>query len=353
MDERETKPINKEEVAMTLPEPEVPLQLYFKLMYDAGKTQLLKHAINFKVFNYLSKPISAEEVARKLDTKPELTSHLLDMLVVLEMLTKGDGKYLNTPLAEEYLMEGKPTYMGDMYTLMVDMWEGAIAQLPQILKSGFPEKAAGQAFSEDYWASLTNMNARHQRAVWPNTALPIIIELPEFSSFKRMLDLGGGGGIYTVALVARHPTLKAVVFDQPAVVEPTKKIISEYELQDRISFLAGNMIKDDFGKDYDLVWTSQTLNLVADKLESVFERVYKSMNPGGVCVSQHAVVNRDKIWPRNAAWMFHSVAFAGQEMTLYETDISDAMLKVGFRSVESRYVDDYWGMDRLDIARKA
>jgi O-methyltransferase. len=223
MEKEKMKPVGEAGIIMELPESTVPADIFWDLIYAAGKTQLLKHAINFKVFNYLSKPISAKEIARKIETKPEPTSRLLDMLAILGVISKKDGQYRNTTSAEEYLMEGKPTYMGDMYTLMVDMWEGEIAQLPQILKSGFPEKAAGQAFSEDYWASLTNMNARCQRAVWPNTALPIIIELPEFSSFKRMLDLGGNAGIFTVALVSRHPTLKGTVLDQPRLSRLRKK----------------------------------------------------------------------------------------------------------------------------------
>jgi len=76
------------------------------------------------------------------------------------------------------------------------------------------------------------------------------------------------------------------------------------------------------------------------------------MNPGGICVSQHPVVNKDRTWPQNAAWYFHIHEIAGQEMTCNETAISDAMLKAGFKSVGSRYVKDFWSVDRLDIARK-
>lgn len=352
MDKKEIKPIREEGTNPILPESKVPTGLFFNLLYDTGKPQVLKHAIDFKVFNYLFEPISAEEVAEKLETKPEPTSRLLDMLVLLGMVTKRDGKYSNTPLAEEYLVEGKPTYMGDMYVMSVDMWEGMVAQMPQALKSGIPEMAPEQVLSEDFWASQTDMNGRCQRAMWSYKAIPMVLKMLEFPHFKRMLDLGGSAGIFTAALVSGHPTLKGVVFDQPAVVETTKKIISEYELQDRISMLAGDITKNDFGNDYDLVWICDCLNLSADKLESIFDKVYKSMNPGGVCISQHAVVNKDRTWPRNAAWMSHLMAFAGQDMTLYETDISDAMLKAGFRSVESRYVEDYWGVDRVDIARK-
>lgn len=336
-----------------LPESKVPADiLWDMIMYDTGKPQVLKYAINFKIFNYLSEPIFAEEVAERLNTKAGPTSTLLDMLVVLEVITKKDGRYVNTPLVEEYLVEGKLTYMGDIYVLMTDMNERQIAQIPQGVKSGVPEKALDQAYPEDYWPRITDMMARTERAMWCYKALPRILELPEFPSFRRMLDLGGSAGIFTIALVSRHPTLQGTVLDLPLVVEVTKGIIQEYGLQDRIDTLGADFTKGNIGSDYDLVWISDCLNASADKLESTFEKVYKSMNPGGICVSQHLVINKDRTSPRNAAWMIHTRAFGGLDMTLYETDISDAMLLAGFKSVESQYVKDYLGIDRVDIARK-
>ena len=102
-----------------LPEPKAPYGLLFDLMYGTGKTQVFKDAVNLKVFNYLSEPVSAEEVAQKLKTKTKPTSSLLGMLVILGAIEKRHRHYVNAPLAEEYLMEGKLNYMGDMYTVTV------------------------------------------------------------------------------------------------------------------------------------------------------------------------------------------------------------------------------------------
>ena len=179
--------------------------------------------------------------------------------------------------------------------------------------------------------------------------------MPEFPSFKRMLDLGGNAGILTVALVSRHPTLKGTVLNQPPVVEITKKIISEYGLQDRIDVIGADFSKDDIGKDYDLVWTSDTLNFFPDKdkLEEICIKVYNSMNSGGLFVSQQQMVmSKSGIWPPDTAWFSHIMAFGGMNCTLYETDISEAMLRAGFRSVESRYVKYTYGTTRVDIGRK-
>jgi hypothetical protein len=107
---------------MELPESNVPADIFWDLIYVAGKPQVLKYGIDFKVFNHLSMPISAEEVARRIGTKPEPTSRLLDMLVIIGVITKDGDRYVNTPLAEEYLVEGKPTYMGDFYAMAIEMY---------------------------------------------------------------------------------------------------------------------------------------------------------------------------------------------------------------------------------------
>ena len=356
MDKKGMKPTKEQGAAMELPESKDPEDIFWSLVYDTGKPQVLKHAINFKVFNYLSEPISAEEVARKLGTVPELTTRLLDMLAILGIISKKDGQYRNTTLAEEYLVEGKPTYMGDFYVTTVDMYGGIIGNIPQALKSGVPEKAPDQTYSDEFWAGQVDLTARYQRAMWSYNTLPQVIEMPEFPHFKRMLDLGGSAGIFTVALVSRHPTLKGTVLDQPPIVEVTKKIISEYGLQDRIDVIGADFSKDEFfGKDYDLVWTSDTLSFFPDKdkLAEICKRVYQSMNSGGLFVSQQLmVVSKNGIWPSDTAWQSHVIAFGGLNCTLYETDVSEAMLRAGFRSVESRYVKCAHGTTRVDIGRK-
>ena len=131
---------------------------------------------------------------------------------------------------------------------------------------------------------------------------------------------------------------------------------SEYGLQDRIDVIGADFSKDDIGNDYDLVWTSDTLSFFPDKdkLEEICKRVYQSMNPGGLFVSQQQMVmSKSGIWPLDTAWFSHIMAFGGMNCTLYETDISEAMLRAGFRSVESRYVKYAYGTTRVDIGRKA
>jgi ubiquinone/menaquinone biosynthesis C-methylase UbiE len=351
MNTKQAKEEKMKEEENKLPESNVPADIFWDLIYAAGKPQVLKYGIDFKVFNHLSMPISAEEVARRIDTKPEPTSRLLDMLAIMGMIEKADGRYVNTQVAEEFLVTGRPTYLGDFMQVSLDEYARMAAQIPMSLKNGIKS----QTIPEEQWSGWSEMTIRVQLARWASKVLPLVADMPEFPRLKRMLDLAGNAGIYTVALVSHHPTLEGIVFDQPSVIETTREVISKYGLDDRIGVLTGDFTKDDIGNDYDLVRTSDTLSFFPDKkkLENICKKVYESMNPGGVFISQQQmVISKNRIWPPDTAWLSHIMALAGSDCTLYETDISEAMLKAGFKSVESRYVKYNSGTNRVDIARK-
>ena len=46
----------------------------------------------------------------------------------------------------------------------------------------------------------------------------VIINLPGFDRARRVLDLGGGHGLYAIALGMQNPGIEAWVFDLPDVV---------------------------------------------------------------------------------------------------------------------------------------
>jgi len=336
---------------MELPRPNVSPRALYDVVFESDRPQVLRHGIDFKVFDHLSELISAEEVASRLGMEPNATSRLLDLLTIMGMIEKRDGRYVNTQVAEEFLITGRPTYLGDFMQVSLDESARIVAQIPESLKNG----TTSQITSEEQWSGWSEMAIRVQLAMWTSKVLPLVMDIPEFPRLKRMLDLAGNAGIYTMALVSHHPTLEGIVFDQPSVIETTKRVISEYGLDDRIGVLTGDFTRDDVGSDYDLVWTSDTLNFYpdADKLEEICKKVYQAMNPGGVFVSQQQmVIGKNRIWPPDTAWLSHIMAFGGLDCTLYETDVSDAMRRAGFRSVESRYVEYANGTNRVDIARK-
>ncbi|MCZ7571701.1 MAG: class I SAM-dependent methyltransferase [Ardenticatenaceae bacterium] len=69
---------------------------------------------------------------------------------------------------------------------------------------------------------------------------------------KRVLDVGGGHGLYSIELCRRHPELTATVFDLPGALERARENIRAAGLSDRVSLLAGDYREDDLGHGYDV-----------------------------------------------------------------------------------------------------
>jgi hypothetical protein len=101
------------------------------------------------------------------------------------------------------------------------------------------------------------------------------------------LDLGGGHGLYAIALCQSNPGLKGIVFDKPDVTKITRKYIEKYQLTGRISTQGGDICTDGFGSGFDIVIVSHLLYKFRKELEPFFDKVYKALNPGGLLVTNH------------------------------------------------------------------
>jgi SAM-dependent methyltransferase len=59
-----------------------------------------------------------------------------------------------------------------------------------------------------------------------------------------MLDVGGGTGLYSLALLQKHPGLRAVVLDRPEVLRVTRELAVERDVGDRLECIPGDMFVD-------------------------------------------------------------------------------------------------------------
>ena len=206
--------------------------------------------------------------------------------------------------------------------------------------------------SEEMWAQVTVINANYQRA-GAQQAAQAVSELPEFSSFKRMLDLGGGPGLLGIAIASAHPSMKSIIFDRPAIVKVAETFIKEYEMEDRMEVMAGDYLSDPIGSGYDLIWASATLNFARYNLDPLIKKIYDALNPGGVFISFQEGLTDERTKPEIMALNSIPTALMGQDMCFNQGEIADSMLRVGFKSVRSRTLDTDWGPMDLDIGRKA
>lgn len=97
----------------------------------------------------------------------------------------------------------------------------------------------------------------------------------------RLVDVGGGHGLYAMELCRRHPELSATVFDLPGAVETLEDDVPE-PLADRVDTRAGDYLHDDLGDGDDLALVFNVVHAHApEENVALFERVAETLAPGG------------------------------------------------------------------------
>jgi SAM-dependent methyltransferase len=109
---------------------------------------------------------------------------------------------------------------------------------------------------------------------------PLADDLAEYldmDGVRRFMDLGGGSGVVSLAVLDRHPGTTAVVVDVATVCEAGREIAAEAGLQDRVTYHPADFLEDDLPSDFDLVLECDVN--VYD--ESLLRKVRTSLSPGG------------------------------------------------------------------------
>lgn len=322
-------------------------------LYAPIRYKLLLAAIELKVFNELSEPGSAEAVARAMGSHPENTGLFLDALVACDFLEKKNSLYWNTPVVQAFLMESSPTYLGIFLVRSFRMILTGLSDLPALVKKGPPPLSSdADMVSEEMWTQFAVPMANYQWAGTAQQAVEIISGLPEFPSFRKMLDMGGCPGVIGIAIVASHPSMKGVIFDKPAVVNVAATFVKEYEMEDRMEVMGGDYNHDFIGEGYDMIWASAALNFAGDNMDPLMKKIYDALNPGGVFAIFQDGLTDERTKPNEIVLAMISSALMGQDMCFDQGFIADSMLRSGFNTVHSRTVNTPMGQMDLDIGRK-
>ena len=257
-------------------------------------SHILLTAIEKRVFTRLSESKTAKELAEEMETDPRTTEKFLTVLVTLGLLAKSDKEYTNTVDAETFLVEGKPHYVGNLVRITVGS-NLLLSHLDEVLKNG----GSLQATSEEHTFGEVHLLGHAEWALC--LELPIIFDtlkdVPEFVNAKRILDLGGAHGAYSMAFAQKNPMPAVTLFDLPHVVEFAKHFVVNYGMEDKIKFVAGDFNNDDIGNGYDLVFVSHVF-YQKKGIESVLGKIYDSLNKNGAVILNHWIVNETRTGPR-------------------------------------------------------
>lgn len=311
----------------------------YDLLQGVEKAEALQAAHELGVFDLLAEDQrEAAAVAAALGLQPRSSRSLLDALVSLGLLCKQGDRYANSALAGTFLVAGEPFYLGDLIQLMGKTHRRRCGRLPELLRQGAPASEGEAAVFDEGFIHAMAQGALVQGGL--ADLVEIVAGADAFRQAERMLDLGGGHGLYAVALTMRSPGLSAVVFDLPLVAPVARDFIRAYKA-DRVQVRAGDFRRDDIGYGYDLVLAADVFYRPADEVLPVLRKLHGALVPQGTLLVKHWYLDDTRCRPLAGAIFDFKLSLArsgGHVPTVGEA--REMLRESGFATGEARLLSD-------------
>ncbi|UQA55798.1 methyltransferase [Polyangium aurulentum] len=218
-----------------------------------------------------SGPLTAQAYAEKLGLDPRATRLVLEVLVTLDVASRNGDFYDASPKLRDLLAPGGVQTPAPIQKL----W----SHVPQFLRTGEPliRMDASPTQREESYRGTVSMLARMFEGI--ARALASKIE----KAPARVLDVGCGSGVWSLALAERFPQTHVTGLDFPAVLESFTSRAKELGLADRTSTIPGNMHDAPLPSGaFDMVVIANVLRLeTPDRAAALLARLAPAVAPGG------------------------------------------------------------------------
>jgi tRNA A22 N-methylase len=172
--------------------------------------------------------------------------------------------FSNSELSATFLDKHKPdSYMGDIISMFDKRLYKSWDKLLQALKTNKPieQKEGGDA--ESIWNQAKSNQAIKQMQEFSHAMYGISVgpaialtKAFDFSKYNKMMDIGGGPGVYAIYVVKDNPNMTATVLDLEPVCQVANQYITQFNLDDKIQTKALDFFKEELPKDCDMAFLS-------------------------------------------------------------------------------------------------
>ncbi len=303
-----------------------------QIAYGFMASKVLFAALDLDLFGLLAAaPKTSARLAADTGLVRERLEILLTACVGLGLLVKQGDTYANAPASQSYLVRSAPSYFGDYYRFQIDRQVyPAFERLPDALRG---RRAEFYRLMDDPKEATSFSRGQHSGSLGPAVVLARTVDL---NGARRLLDVGGGSGAFSITLCRRFPELRATILDFPSVQAAATAFVREAGLTERIDFISGNALTTEWPAGQDVVLLSYLLSAVSSLgVDQLLARALAAMTPGGRIVLHDFMVDDDGSGPATAAlWLVNALLIDPDVARLSPSLLEERLRAQGFDEVE-------------------
>lgn len=324
------------------------------LVWDAWlalyKVPALTVALELDIFESLdAQPDTPAGLAERRDFDERGLRALLPMLLQLGFLAQHGGLYQLTEAGRQYMLKSSPFFWGGVFKRLGP----TIVAHKLLLETINKERArAAKSRPADGWESghVDMPLAREVTAFMHSHSVPAAIGMTrtcDFSGIRKVLDVGGGSGCFSIALALLRPDIYCSIMELPTICELAQQYISEAGVTAQVDTVTVDMFRAPWPQGYDAHFFS---NVFHDwTVETCIELAKKSYAalPQGGCILLHEMLLDDSGTapaPAVAFSLLMAMGTMGQQFSLPQ--LRAILEGVGFRNVSCQHSYGYYSLVR-------
>src|SRR5512146_560046 len=283
-------------------------------------------ALELDVFSAVGAGASAFDVARNLGTNLRATEVLLNALTSLGLLEKRGDRFECTPVTARFFSAGSKDNAQPGLLHTANIWH-RWSNLTDVVRTG--SAAVGGRSGE---GTKNFIAAMHRNA---GERARLVVKSVGTEGVRRVLDLGGGSGAYSIAFAKASPAINAVILDVPEVVGLTKDYIDRAGVANQVKIRPGDMLSSPLDGGYDLVMLNAICHMFSPaQNRALLNRAFGALAHGGRLVIQDFILNPDKTSPRHAVLFAINMLVGTMEGSSYsEPEYTARLGEAGFTEV--------------------
>jgi demethylspheroidene O-methyltransferase len=296
-------------------------------------SQVLFACARLELFDALAGgPLSVPEIALRLSLPEPATRRLLDAAASLDLAERrGGGRYglgqIGAAFHGNRAALSLVTHQPLLYADLAD---------PVALLRG--ERRARLA---DYWpySDLEQPKALGAEQVAPYSALmaasqPMVaqeaLDAYDMRAHKRLMDVGGGEGVFLCAAAERAPDLQLTLVDLPAVAERARTRFEAAGVAARAQIHGRDFLRDDLPTGADVVTLIRIVHDQDDaRALALLQNIRRALAPGATLLIVEAMSGVKGAEPLDAYYGFYTLAMGRGEPRRVE-EIETLLRQAGF-----------------------
>ncbi|MFO1086064.1 MAG: methyltransferase [Reyranellaceae bacterium] len=302
-----------------------------KMAQAYWESAALMAAVELEVFTAIAHghdtiPLAAKAVG----ISARNAERLLTALCAMTLLTRDGERFANAPDVQRFLVKDSERYAGPWILFTKPRW-AAYGELAQRLRNPTENRLGA-------YESFTVEDARRYHAATYSIgmgAARLFSRSVDLTGRKRLLDLGGGSGAYSIVATKTYPGLRAIVLDLPPVTVVANEYIAANGAADRVTTLPGDFTRTPFPQGVDVVVMASNLpQYEPDLIRLVVAKAFAALEPGGEMHLIGETLHDDRRGPLSAAlWGLNEAVYGSTGQAHTESEVKGYLEGAGFRDV--------------------